>query len=129
MLMMIVLLSVVSVIVWAYRISYGCSEESCITENCRVEKDEEMVQLMEEDKSNCKVEIQQLENQIVVLMVPVDEADVKNAIVELRPGTKFGRNLVECAGTGGQEAALFAGDVFRMYEKYALAKVILLPTP
>ena len=41
------------------------------------------------------------------LLIPKDEADEKNAILEVRPGT------------GGDEAALFAGDLFRMYQKYA----------
>jgi peptide chain release factor 1 len=48
-----------------------------------------------------------LEQQIKVLLLPKDEADSKNVILEVR------------AGTGGEEAALFAADLFRMYERYA----------
>ena len=48
-----------------------------------------MLHLMDEDKDQCTEAIQQLESQIVIQMVPVDDADAKNAIVELRPGTTF----------------------------------------
>jgi peptide chain release factor 1 len=51
--------------------------------------------------------IEQLEHQLKVQLLPKDEADEKSAILELR------------AGTGGEEAALFAGDLFRMYQRYA----------
>ena len=48
-----------------------------------------------------------LENEIKFLLVPKDESDKKNAIIEIR------------AGTGGEEAALFASDLFRMYVKFS----------
>ena len=51
--------------------------------------------------------IEELEQQLKVLLLPKDSADQKSAILEVR------------AGTGGEEAALFAGDLFRMYQRYA----------
>src|SRR5699024_4929556 len=51
-----------------------------------------------------------LEQEVQILLLPKDAADEKNAILEIR------------AGTGGLEAALFAGDLFRMYERYASEK-------
>ena len=54
--------------------------------------------------------IPQLEEQIKILLIPADPDDAKNAIVEIR------------GGTGGDEAALFAGDLFRMYQKFAEQK-------
>ncbi|MCK1977759.1 PCRF domain-containing protein, partial [Jeotgalicoccus huakuii] len=51
-----------------------------------------------------------LEQEVQILLLPKDAADEKNAILEIR------------AGTGGLEAALFAGDLFRMYERYAAEK-------
>ncbi|MSO65398.1 MAG: PCRF domain-containing protein, partial [Alphaproteobacteria bacterium] len=52
-------------------------------------------------------EIPKLERHLQIMLLPVDEADAKNAILEVR------------AGTGGDEAALFAADLFRMYQRYA----------
>ena len=49
----------------------------------------------------------ELEQQIKLMLLPKDEADERNAILEVR------------AGTGGDEAALFAGELFRMYQRYA----------
>ena len=54
-----------------------------------------------------KNKIVDLENKIKIFMLPKDEADEKNAIIEIR------------AGTGGLEASLFAGDLFEMYQKVA----------
>ena len=54
--------------------------------------------------------IERLQRDIQLLLLPKDAADDKNAILEIR------------AGTGGDEAALFAGDLFRMYERYAAAR-------
>jgi len=74
------------------------------------EKDEEMQHFLEEEKQKLEKEIEELEMQIKKLLLPEDPDDVKNAIVEIR------------AGTGGDEAALFAADLFRMYSKYAEKK-------
>ncbi len=73
-------------------------------------KDAEMKALAEEEYYDLKAKIPDLEKQIKILLLPKDEADEKNAILEIR------------AGTGGEEAALFAYSLFRMYEKYAALK-------
>ena len=72
--------------------------------------DAEMRALAEADLPEVKKRIETLQKDIQILLLPKDEADDKNAILEIR------------AGTGGDEAALFAGDLFRMYERYAAAR-------
>ena len=67
----------------------------------------EMRTLAEEEAHALKGKILELEQRLQVLLLPKDEADAKNAILEVR------------AGTGGEEAALFAADLFRMYQRYA----------
>ena len=67
----------------------------------------EMRTLAEEEAHALKGQILELEQRLQVLLLPKDEADAKNAILEVR------------AGTGGEEAALFAADLFRMYQRYA----------
>ncbi|WP_027061804.1 peptide chain release factor 1 [Mesorhizobium loti] len=69
--------------------------------------DAEMRALAEADLPIVEDRIEALQKDIQVLLLPRDAADDKNAILEIR------------AGTGGDEAALFAGDLFRMYERYA----------
>ena len=69
--------------------------------------DSEMVSLAEQDLETLGPRIEELERQLKVQLLPKDAADEKNAILEVR------------AGTGGEEAALFAGDLFRMYQRYA----------
>ena len=66
-----------------------------------------MAALAEEEIGPLDEKIEQLERQLKVQLLPKDAADEKNAILEVR------------AGTGGEEAALFAGDLFRMYQRYA----------
>ena len=72
--------------------------------------DPELKELAEADLEDLEEKIPALEKQIKVMLLPKDEADTKNAILEIR------------AGTGGEEAALFAGDLLRMYQKYAETK-------
>ncbi|TIO06259.1 peptide chain release factor 1 [Mesorhizobium sp.] len=72
--------------------------------------DAEMRALAEADLPEVKERIEALQKDIQILLLPKDAADDKNAILEIR------------AGTGGDEAALFAGDLFRMYERYAAAR-------
>lgn len=74
------------------------------------EQDEEMRQLAREELEAAQSRIPQLEEEIKLLLIPADPDDAKNAIVEIR------------GGTGGDEAALFAGDLFRMYQKFAESK-------
>ena len=71
------------------------------------EGDAEMAELARGELDEIAERIEQLETKIQVLILPKDAADQKNAILEVR------------AGTGGEEAALFAGDLFRMYQRYA----------
>ena len=74
------------------------------------EDDEEMRQMAREELDKATSAIPEAEQTIKLLLVPADPDDSKNAIVELR------------GGTGGDEAALFAGDLFRMYQKFAEQK-------
>ncbi|EJF82050.1 peptide chain release factor 1 [Bartonella doshiae] len=69
--------------------------------------DVEMRILAQEELPLLYQKVEQLEKELQILLLPKDIADEKNAIIEIR------------AGTGGSEAALFAGDLFRMYERYA----------
>ena len=71
------------------------------------ELDPEMKQLAEAEKEDASSRMVSLESALKLLLLPKDAADDKGAILEIR------------AGTGGSEAALFAGDLFRMYERYA----------
>ncbi len=71
------------------------------------ETDEEMRELAKEELSDCKAKVEQYENELKILMLPKDPNDEKNVIVEIR------------GGAGGDEAALFAADLFRMYSKFA----------
>ncbi|MBL8686647.1 MAG: peptide chain release factor 1 [Alphaproteobacteria bacterium] len=70
-------------------------------------QDPEMKTMAQEDSNRLREVLPQMEQQIQLLLLPKDEADEKNAILEVR------------AGTGGEEAALFAADLFRMYMRYA----------
>ena len=72
--------------------------------------DAEMRELAQADLDSVEERIEDLQHQVQLLLLPKDAADEKNAILEIR------------AGTGGDEAALFAGDLFRMYERYAAAQ-------
>ena len=69
--------------------------------------EKDMAALAEEELGTLDAKIDDLEQQLKVQLLPKDAADDKSAILELR------------AGTGGEEAALFAGDLFRMYQRYA----------
>ncbi|MGZ5862646.1 MAG: peptide chain release factor 1 [Methyloceanibacter sp.] len=69
--------------------------------------DKEMVALAEEELAALTPKLEELERQLKVQLLPKDVADDKSAILEVR------------AGTGGDEAALFAGELFRMYQRYA----------
>nr|WP_210333659.1 peptide chain release factor 1 [Rhizobium sp. ARZ01] len=69
--------------------------------------DREMRDLAEMELPDLKATIETLEQEMQILLLPKDAADEKSAILEIR------------AGTGGSEAALFAGDLFRMYERFA----------
>ncbi|HXE04016.1 MAG TPA: peptide chain release factor 1 [Methyloceanibacter sp.] len=69
--------------------------------------DREMAEMAEAEIAEIREKLDQMEHAIRILLLPRDEADEKNAILEIR------------AGTGGDEAALFAGDLLRMYQRYS----------
>jgi peptide chain release factor 1 len=69
--------------------------------------DAEMAALAREEKPAVEARLVELEHELRLALLPKDAADAKNVILEIR------------AGTGGDEASLFAGDLFRMYERFA----------
>ena len=71
------------------------------------EKDEEMREMLKEELSDAKKRVEELEHELKILLLPKDPNDNKNVIVEIR------------AGAGGDEAALSAAEIYRMYVKYA----------
>jgi peptide chain release factor 1 len=74
------------------------------------EKDEEMREMAKEEIDTLEEQIPAMEEEIKLLLIPADPQDSKNAILEIR------------AGSGGDEASIFAGDLFRMYSKFAEKK-------
>ncbi len=74
------------------------------------EKDEEFRSMAKEELETLNNERDKLEEDVRLMLIPVDPEDGKNAIVEIR------------AGTGGDEASIFAGDLYRMYSKYCEAR-------
>lgn len=71
------------------------------------ESDEEMRELAKEELSESKAKVEELEQKLKILLLPKDPNDDKNVVVEIR------------AGAGGEEAALFAAEIYRMYVHYA----------
>ena len=69
--------------------------------------DAEMREMAQEELATCQAELTKLEDELQRLLLPKDPDDARNAFVEIR------------AGTGGDESALFAGDLLRMYSRYA----------
>jgi peptide chain release factor 1 len=70
------------------------------------EKDAEMREMAREEADEMQAKVIELEERIKILLIPKDPEDAKNAIIEIR------------AGTGGDEASLFAGDLMKMYYRY-----------
>ncbi len=70
------------------------------------EKDEEMREMAKSELEELNAKIPAMEEEIKLLLIPADPEDEKNAVMEIR------------AGTGGDEASIFAGDLFRMYSKF-----------
>ncbi len=85
--------------------SYDEAQEILNTEN-----DKELREMAEMEIEELEAKIPELETKIKMLLVPADPEDSKNVILEIR------------AGTGGDEASLFAGDLFRVYTKYCESK-------
>jgi peptide chain release factor 1 len=74
------------------------------------EKDEDLREMAKEEVSMLEAGLPEMEEKIKLLLIPKDPQDSKNAIIEIR------------GGSGGDEAAIFAGDLFRMYAKYVEKK-------
>ena len=89
----------------AYKDAKTAAEESM--EMLREEKDPEMRELFKEENAAARAKLQELEKKLQILLLPKDPNDQKNVIVEIR------------AGAGGEEAALFAAELYRMYSRYA----------
>lgn len=71
-----------------------------------VEKDEDLREMAKMEIAEIEPKLPEMEEKIKILLIPADPEDAKNAILEIR------------GGAGGDEAAIFAGDLFRMYSKY-----------
>ena len=80
-----------------------------IDEMLQETKDEEEVEMLKDEKQELSQKIPELEEELKFLLIPKDPNDEKDVIVEIR------------AAAGGDEAAIFAGDLFRMYSRYAEA--------
>ncbi|MBI9060382.1 MAG: peptide chain release factor 1 [Marinilabiliaceae bacterium] len=74
------------------------------------ESDPEMKEMAKEELDELEGQLPELEEEIKLLLIPADPQDTKNAVVEIR------------AGAGGDEASIFAGDLFRLYTKFAESK-------
>lgn len=72
----------------------------------KTEKDKDFLEMAKAEVEELNEEKEMLEEEIKIMLVPKDEEDSKNSIIEIR------------AGTGGDEASIFVGDLFRMYSKY-----------
>ncbi len=75
-----------------------------------IEKDDEMIEMAKMQLEEVEAELPKLEEDLKVLLIPKDPDDSKNVVVEIR------------AGTGGDEASIFAGDLYRMYTKFSESK-------
>lgn len=82
-------------------------ESDELKEMLAIETDAEMRSLMEEEISECKKKLEKIAEELKILLLPKDPDDDKNVIMEIR------------AGAGGEEASLFAYELYRMYVKYA----------
>ena len=85
-------------------------EDLASAEEMMAEDDAEMREMAQEEMKAAKQEIERLEAELQILLLPRDPNDDRNCFLEIR------------AGAGGDEAAIFAGDLFRMYCRYAEAK-------
>jgi peptide chain release factor 1 len=94
-------------IVEAYRAYRTAQDEFKQAQDLEDADDAEMRQLAQEETANLTEKIQLLEQQLKSMLLPKDPRDRRNVIVEVR------------AGTGGDEATIFAADLFRMYSRYA----------
>lgn len=83
------------------------SEQEQAKQALKEESDKEMKELLEEEVFSCKQKLEEIESELKILLLPKDPNDGKNVILEIR------------AGAGGEEAALFAYELYRMYINFA----------
>ena len=87
-----------------------CDQLTSAKEELKAESDPELKELAQEEIDELEPQIPELEEEIKFMLLPADPNDDKDIIVEIR------------SGAGGDEASIFAGDLFKMYERYALSK-------
>ncbi len=88
----------------AYQSAQGDLEEALLMQD---DSDPDMREMAKEEVAGAKQQIEELEGQLQILLLPKDPNDARNVFLEVR------------AGTGGDEAAIFSGDLFRMYSRFA----------
>ncbi|ALU44377.1 peptide chain release factor 1 [Pseudoalteromonas rubra] len=97
-------------VVKAFTAYQQAQENVAAAEEMLKDSDPDMREMAQEEFKDAKEQISELEEQLQILMLPKDPKDDNNVFLEVR------------AGTGGDEAAIFAGDLFRMYSRYAEAQ-------
>ena len=83
------------------------TESATLESELKTESDKEMKELLESELEDCKKRLSAIKGELKILLLPKNPDDDKNVIVEIR------------SGAGGEEAALFASDLYRMYSRYA----------
>jgi peptide chain release factor 1 len=99
--------SMLTPIITAFRKHQSLQDEILDNQSLLDDSDPEIRQLAKEELDNLSLSLSNIEQDLKILLIPKDPNDDKNILLEIR------------AGTGGDEAALFAADLFRMYSRYA----------
>ncbi|CCQ09673.1 Peptide chain release factor 1 [Pseudoalteromonas luteoviolacea B = ATCC 29581] len=94
-------------VVKAFAAYQQAQEDISTAEEMLKDSDPDMREMAQEEYKEAKVRVEKLDGELQILMIPKDPRDNNNVFLEVR------------AGTGGDEAAIFAGDLFRMYSRYA----------
>ena len=102
--------SQLELLVRAYKQFQTLTDEAASTDAMLADVDDDMRDLVEEELQALRLQLQQVEGELQLLLLPVDPNDECNIFLEVR------------AGTGGDEAAIFVGDLFRMYSRFAESK-------
>ena len=97
-------------VVGCYRRAMQLEANIADNEQLLEEEDPEMRELAQQDIADCRAQLEDLTSELKTLLIPKDPNDQSNVFLEIR------------AGTGGDEAAIFSGDLFRMYNKFAEQK-------
>ncbi|MEC8620483.1 MAG: peptide chain release factor 1 [Pseudomonadota bacterium] len=97
-------------VVGCYRRAMQLEADIADNEQLLEEEDPEMRELAQQDIADCRAQLEKLTSELKTLLIPKDPNDQSNVFLEIR------------AGTGGDEAAIFSGDLFRMYNKFAEQK-------